>query len=179
MKRTAVILAAVISVACSKEKPADSDAGSGAPSASAPASASASASASAAPARTSATYEGKYTAAPATYYIPTESKDWSGVKQAKEDGTKMIGEGTLSLTVDPTGNVSGTIDSGPASPGIIAGLTVDGALNGTVRPKETGTDGLTGTFVGKVTGDSVEGTMKLANENALLLREAKFSAKKK
>lgn len=183
MKRTAVILATVFLVACPKDKPAESDAASTAPPASASASASAapsgSAASSATPAGAAAAYEGKYTAAPSTYYIPTESKDWTGVKQAKDDGTKMVGDGTLALTVDGTGRVSGTIDSGPASPAVIAGMVVDGALNGTVRPKEGTEDGLTGTLVAKVSGDSIEGTMKLANANASVLREAKLTAKRK
>lgn len=182
MKRLAVILATAWVVACSKDKPAEAtDAGAAPPaaSASAAAPASASASASAKPAGASASYEGKYTAAPATYYIPTESKDWTGVKQAKDDPTKMVGEGTLSLAVDGSGTLSGTIDSGPASPAVIAGTVVEGAMNGHVRPKDAGEDALTGTLVAKVTGDTVEGTIKLSNANASILREAKFSAKKK
>ena len=36
-----------------------------------------------------------------------------------------------------------------------------------------------GSLVGKMAGDSIEGTMKLADHNASVLRDVKFTAKKK
>ena len=180
MKRAALILATAFLAACPKEKPTESEAGAAPPPASASASAAPQASASAAPAAAApASYAGTYSAAPGTLSLPTDDKEYKGVKQAKEDGTKYVGDGAFSLTVDPAGRVTGTIDSGPAAPALIAGEVVDGALNGTIRRKDVGDEGLTGTILGKVAGGSVEGTMKLADANALVLREAKFTAKKK
>ncbi len=183
MKRSAVIVAALVLVlaACSKDKPAEGDAGSAAPGGSASASAhpAAAASGSAAPAATSASYEGTYTATPGTYHLPTDDKEYKGVKQAKEDGTKLVGDGTFTLTVAGDGQVDGTIDSGPASPAVITGEVVDGTLNGTIRRKDASDEGLTGTISGKVSAGAIEGTMKLADANAGILREAKATAKKK
>ena len=140
----------------------------------------ASASASAGPAKQeAASYEGKYTATPSTLFIPSENKDYTGVKQAKDDETKMVGEGTVSLTVDGTGRVAGAIDSGPVAPAIVDGVVSDGVLSGTVRRKDATDNGLHGTIAGKVASDGVEATMKLSDANAGILREAKASLKKK
>ncbi|MDF2696193.1 MAG: hypothetical protein K0S65_4576 [Labilithrix sp.] len=79
-------------------------------------------------------------------YIP-QAKDWASVKQAKDDPTKHVGEGALSLAVDGDGKVTGTIDSGPAGPGVIDGSVIDGELRGVVRRKDPKDEGLTGTFL--------------------------------
>lgn len=126
-----------------------------------------------------AAYEGKYTATPGALYIPSENKDYTGVKQAKDDGTKMVGDGTLSLAVDGTGKVTGTIDSGPAQGSLVDGTVEGDKLTGTVRVKSPNTDGLHGSLLGKVGGDGIEGTMTLADSNASVLRDVKFSASKK
>lgn len=176
MKRLVVTTLALALAACSKDKPAATDtAASSSPSASAAAPA---APASAPPAGP-VSYAGTYAASPSSLYIPSEDKDYANVKQAKDDGSKMVGEGKLTLTVEPDGKVAGAVESGPAAPAVIDGRADDGAITGTVRRKEPGDDGLTGSFVGKIAGDAVEGTMQLSDANASVLREAKVSAKKK
>lgn len=139
--------------------------------------ASAPASASAAPEVAGASFEGTYTAAPSSLFIP-EGKEYASVKQAKDDPTKHVGEGKLALTSDAQGFVRGTIDSGPAAPALVEGTLSEGVLKGSVRRKDPSDDGLTGTLVGKVSGDALEGTMTLSNANASILRQAKFTAKK-
>ena len=53
--------------------------------------------------------------------------------------------------------------------------TSDGTtLTATVRRKDPADEGLTGTLEAKVAGDTVEGTMKLAESNAAVVRVAKF-----
>jgi hypothetical protein len=116
---------------------------------------------------------------PGTLYIPSENKEYAGVKQAKDDGTKMVGDGTLTLDVDATGRVTGTFESGPAQGSLLDGTVADGSVAGTVRVKSAGEDGLHGSLVGKMTGDAIEGTMTLADHNASVLRDVKFTAKKK
>lgn len=155
--------------------------GSAAPPASGAASGSASASASAAPASAApaASYEGKYTATPGTLHIPSDNKDYTGVKQAKDDGTKMVGDGTMTLAVDGNGRVTGTFENGPAQGSVVDGSVSDGKIAGTVRVKNAADDGLHGSLVGKMTGDAIEGTMTLADHNASVLRDVKFTAKKK
>jgi hypothetical protein len=168
---------------CPKEDPPKPDAS--AP----PASSSISPQASAAPAAdasaagagavAAASYDGKYTATPGTLHIPSDNKDYTGVKQSKDEGTKMVGDGTMTLSVDGSGRVTGTFESGPAQGSVVDGTIADGNVSGTVRVKDPGADGLHGSLVGKMAGDSIEGTMKLADSNASVLRDVKFTAKKK
>jgi hypothetical protein len=125
-----------------------------------------------------ASYGGTYSVAPASYYIP-EAKDYASVKQAKDDPSKHVGEGTLTLAVESDGRVTGTVDSGPAGPSVIDGRLFDGEIRGTVRRKEPKDQGLTGTLLGKQSGDAVEGKLSLSEANAAIVREGKFSLKKK
>jgi hypothetical protein len=143
-----------------------------------PVTATASASASAAPVGEAASYAGSYTLAPAALHIP-ESKDYAHVKQAKDDPSKLVGPGTLSLTVGADGRVRGEIDSGPASPSEIDGSLVDGEVRGIVRRKTPSDNGLTGTLVAKLAGEQGEGKLSLAEGNAALLREGAFTLKRK
>ena len=75
--------------------------------------------------------------------------------------------------------VTGTIDSGPAAPGVVDGRVIDGELRGNVRRKDPADSGLTGTLVATQTGGAVEGTLSLAESNAAIVREGKLSLKKK
>ena len=129
------------------------------------------------PAGDAATYSGKYSVSPASYYIPT-SKDWSSVKQAKDDPTKHVGDGTLTLVVDGEGKVTGTIDSGPAGPAVIEGSVIDGEPRGFIRRKDPGDQGLTGTFTAMASGNTAEGKLSLAEASAAIVREGKFSLEK-
>jgi len=175
--------------ACSKEKATTepvADAEARRPPAASAADASPSAASSGAPgtspeparAGAAASYAGTYTAAPASLHIP-EHKDYAGVKQAKDDPSKLVGEGNLSLAVDGHGILSGTIDTGPVAPALVEGVVSGGALSGTVRRKEATDDGLTGSIVGKIVGGGLEATMRLADANAASIREAKVTAKQK
>lgn len=128
--------------------------------------------------RQAASYEGTYTLAPATMYIP-ETKDYARVKQAPDDPQKHVGEGTLALEVDADGVLTGTIDSGPAAPAIVEGRLIDGELRGNVRRKDPADHGLTGTLIAKPTGGAVEGELALAESSAAIVRDGKLSLKKK
>jgi hypothetical protein len=179
MTRGSVIACVLVLAGCPKDDPPKAEAGAAGPSSSISPQASASASASAAPSGGAASYEGTYTATPGVLYIPSESKEYSGVKQAKDEGTKMVGDGALTLAVDGSGRMTGTFESGPAEGSIVDGTVADGNVSGTVRVKTAGKDGLHGSLVGKMAGDAIEGTMKLADHNASVLRDVKFTAKKK
>jgi hypothetical protein len=183
MTRQTLLALAVLLTGCPKDDPPKADAAAPIASASSSispqASAAPSASAASKPVGGAAKYDGKYTATPAALYIPSDNKDYTGVKQAKDEGTKMVGDGTLTLDVDGEGRVTGTFESGPAQGSLVDGTVADGNVSGTVRVKTAGEDGLHGSLVGKMAGDAIEGTMKLADSNASVLRDVKFSAKKK
>jgi hypothetical protein len=110
-------------------------------------------------------------------YVPTD-KDWSSVK-FKNDDSKHLGEGEITLSVDPSGRVSGSTESGPLGASVIEGTSTGNALAATIRRKEALDEGLTGTLVATVSGDALTGTMKLSEWNAAVVREAKLEAKKK
>jgi hypothetical protein len=126
------------------------------------------------PAGAATSWSVSYTVTTAPLYIP-EHKDWSGTKQFKSDESKHVGEGKLSLTVDPTGRVSGTSEGGPLGNAILDGSVEGSAVHATVRRKDPTDDGLTGTLIGTLSGDKLEGTMKLAEANAAFVREAKLT----
>jgi hypothetical protein len=143
-----------------------------------PASAAAPASAAPSPPGAASTYAGTYTLAPATYHI-AEGKDYAHVKQAKDEPSKLVGNGSLKLSVDPQGRVTGEIDSGPASPAVIDGTLINGEIRGNVRRKTPSDDGLTGTIVAKVDGTNVSGKLVLAEANAAIVRDGPVTLTRK
>lgn len=131
----------------------------------------------AAPAGKTRSFAGKYTLTTGTMYVPTD-KDWSSVK-FKNDDSKLLGEGDIVLSVDPTGRVSGATESGPLGASVLEGRSDGGALAATVRRKDALDEGLTGTLVATISGDELAGTMKLSEWNAAVVRVAKLEAKTK
>lgn len=125
-----------------------------------------------------ASWGGTYTLAAGTLSIPTDNKDYNGVKQVKDDPSKMMGDGKIELAVAPDGKVTGTIEGG-AGPAVIDGSVVDTEIRGNVRRKDPKDDGLTGTLTAKIGGDTAEGKLSLAEANAAIVREAKVLLKKK
>ena len=123
-----------------------------------------------------AAFTGKYTVATGTMYVP-DAKDWSSVK-FKNDDSKLLGDGELSLAIDSAGGVTGTSEGGPLGAAIIEGKSDGKMLAATIRRKDPGDDGLTGTLLATVDGSKVDGTMKLAEFNAAVVRTATFSVTK-
>src|SRR5438045_1958888 len=105
-------------------------------------------------ASTGAAYTGKYTVALGAMYVP-DNKDWSSVK-FKNDETKLLGDGEMSIAIDPSGRVSGGTEAGPLGASVIEGTSQAGNIAATIRRKDPTDDGLTGTLVGKVTADAIE-----------------------
>jgi hypothetical protein len=122
-------------------------------------------------------YAGKYTVSAGSMYVP-ENKDWASVK-FKNDESKMLGEGELTIAVDGSGRVSGGSEAGPLGACVLDGTSDGTTLTATVRRKDPSDEGLTGTLQAKVAGDAIEGTMNLAESNAAVVRFARFQAKKK
>jgi hypothetical protein len=147
------------------------------PSAAPMGSASSAASAAAAPAGPK-TFEGKYTAAAGSLYVP-DASDYAGFKFRGEDAATSLGEGTLSLVVDDkTGQVTGTGD------GAFGPIVVSGARNGDTVTfsfwrKDPSDQGPTGTGQATVSGDRIEGSLRASPATANVLREAPFTLSKK
>ena len=130
-----------------------------------------------APSMKTVNYAGKYTVTAGKMYVP-DQKDWSSVK-FKNDETKMLGDGEIALTVDGQGRVSGSTEAGPLGASVLQGISDGTTLTATVRRKDPSDEGLTGTLVAKIAGDALDGTMRLAEANAAVVREAKVDAKAK
>ena len=122
-------------------------------------------------------FAGKYTVSAGSMYVP-EAKDWASVK-FKNDDSKMLGEGELTIAVDGNGRVSGGSEAGPLGGSVLDGKSDGTTLTATVRRKAPSDEGLTGTLQAKVAGDTIEGTMNLAESNAAVVRFARFQATKK
>ena len=128
-------------------------------------------------ARASTSFSGKYTVTVGSLYIP-EGKDWSSVK-FKNDDRQFLGEGEMRLSVDPSGRVSGSTESGPLGASVLEGASDGKTLSATIRRKDPADEGLTGTLFAKVDGDKLEGSMNLAEANASVVRLGTFTATKK
>ena len=119
-------------------------------------------------------FHATYTIVPGTLYVPN-SAGWSGVK-FKNDPSRMLGDGTLTLTVDTGGRISGVSEGGPLGNTIIEGTAAGSTLLATIRRKDPSDMGLTGTLVATVAGKKLQGTMKLSESNAAVVREAAITA---
>jgi hypothetical protein len=183
MKSSLISFALVALVACNDKSSGDAPA----PSASVPvvsASASASTVASApspsasAPSTASASsWTGSYKSAGASLYVPTQ-KPFDVVKWRGDDAGGGVGDGTLDLAVDATGQVSGT-GTGALGAVLVSGMYADGELTASLARKDPSDGGFTGTAVGKLAGDKIEGTIHLSLPNATSLRTATFTLSKK
>lgn len=172
-----VVVACVLLAGCPKKEPPGGDGSNANANGAADAAADASALDASADAKpVPVTYKGKYTVTAGTMYVPKE-KDWASVK-FKNDETKMLGDGEMTVTIDPSGRVSGTTESGPLGSSILDGQSDGGRVTASIRRKDPSDEGLTGTLVATVSGDTLSGTMNLAESNAAVVRVATLEAKK-
>ncbi|HEY5240114.1 MAG TPA: hypothetical protein VIJ22_01555 [Polyangiaceae bacterium] len=117
-------------------------------------------------------WRGTYKSVASTLAAPPDGKKthWSDTQT-----TAGIGDGALALTVDgATGHVSGTVD-GPLGPAMMDGVVTDGKLAATLRRKDPTDQGFTGTILGSIAGDHLEGTMNVSIGLANALRTATFT----
>lgn len=117
-------------------------------------------------------WHGSYKSSSGELYIPP---DWKSVRWNVKESGAGIGEGAITLSVDPAGGRAlGTLD-GPLGPAVIDGLASEGKVTATVVRKDPSDQGFTGTLVGAISGDHVEGTMNLAQGEANAVRKATFA----
>lgn len=121
-------------------------------------------------------FAGSYTMAVGTMYVP-DDPEFKTVR-FKNDETKMLGPGKLSLAISPSGRVSGESEGGPLGAAIVEGRIDGDQFAASIHRKDANDEGLTGTLVGTRKGDTLEGTMNLSEWNATVVREAKFTAQR-
>jgi hypothetical protein len=183
MQATAVgvVLVAFAASGCSKPDAtasggsATTAAGSGSTAASGAASAKPAAAASAPSVATPAAWSGKYAATSGSMYVP-DGGEWSGVKFRGDDASTGLGEGTLDVTIDPSGRAHGKLE-GPLGPARVDGVLAGDELTASLVPAEA--QGFAGTLVGHADGAKIAGTMRLSSrETANVLRTASFTLNK-
>jgi hypothetical protein len=150
---------------------------SAAPSAIAPAASASAAPSASAQASEKSAWSGTYKSALGTVTLPV-GKTYEGASWKNDDGAAGVGEGTISIDVDDAGIVSGS-GQGVLGAFVIDGVVKDGQLSAKITRKDPSDRGFTGTVVGKVAGDRIEGTMSLALPEASGVRKATFSLAKK
>jgi hypothetical protein len=105
-----------------------------------------------------------------TLYLPPELK----VSWKPSETNAGIGEGTVSMTVDPSnGRLRGDLD-GPLGPAALVGLAADGKLTATVARKDPRDRGFAGTMVGTLGTDRGEGTLNVSLAEGGAIRSATF-----
>jgi len=173
VRRDAAVLLAVVAAGCSHGDATPTSAGASAASAPPAVSSTASAAApvpSAAPIST--TWSGHYTATHGALFVP-DGKEWAGVKFRGDDASTALGDGTLMLTIEPSGHARGTLD------GALGSLAVEGVLKGdeltaSLRPSDPAT-GFTGTAVGTRDAAKIAGTMRVSTPTGDVIRAASFA----
>jgi hypothetical protein len=172
-------------VACEKPAPPGEPSDAGAHAVTPSASASAVAASSIAPPASAAsaasgTWSGTYKSVAGSLYYPTDApngKEWKDMKWQGDDASVGLGEGAMSVAIDGAGRVTGTAE-GPLGPVTLNGMLEKDQLTARVDRKDSDR-GLTGTAIGKVAGDKLEGTMRLSLAEANVFRAATFTLTKK
>jgi len=123
------------------------------------------------PSAAPATWRGTYRSVASTLYVPPELK----VTWKPSETSAGLGDGTLSMTVDPgTGRVQGELE-GPLGPAILTGLATDGKLTAKIARRDPQDRGFAGTMIGTLVADRGEGTMSLSPAEGGALRSATFA----
>jgi hypothetical protein len=118
-----------------------------------------------------AVWRGSYTSAPGTMYVPPT---WKNLQWKGAETSAGIGEGAMTLAIDPaSGRVAGTLE-GPLGPATVDGLAGDGKVTASVRRRDPGDHGFTGTLVGSVASAHATGNMNLSLAEASAIRTATF-----
>jgi hypothetical protein len=118
------------------------------------------------------TWSGHYTAAAGPFYVP-DGGEWAGVRFRGEDASVGLGEGTLRVTVDSSGHVTGTLDGALGALGMNGELAAD-AFSAVIVTTDRA-HGFTGTAVGTVEGNHIAGTMRLSLPTGNVIRAASFT----
>jgi hypothetical protein len=171
---SALLLALASSIAACKAKDAP------APSSAAPESAAPSGAANAAPGLANAAaeapkarvFEGTYEAAPGTMFVPREgdvpnAAEWAGTKFRGDDAGVGRGPGTLTLRVEPSGDVAGE-GAGSLGAFTLVGQKLGDRLRGTIRGGAP--EAFHGTFDLAIAGSGASGTAAVSDGEARVVR---------
>jgi hypothetical protein len=112
-----------------------------------------------------------YASAAGTLSLPDELK----VRWKPQDTSSGLGEGPVSLTVDPaSGVVRGTL-GGPLGPARINGTIADGGVSATIVRNDPNDHGYTGVLLARMTPDHIAGNLDVSPGTAGAVRTATFT----
>ncbi|MGH7437503.1 MAG: hypothetical protein ACRENE_17645 [Polyangiaceae bacterium] len=174
MMRSILISLAAVTWACSKAP--SSEAVAEHPDAGATATASLPADASARPTAESpsvgpSSWKGMYASAAGSVSLPDDLK----VHWKPADTSSGLGEGPVSLTVDPAlGVVRGTL-GGPLGPARINGSLSDGGVSATIVRNDPNDHGYVGVLLAHMTPDHIDGNLDVSPGTAGAVRTATFT----
>lgn len=122
------------------------------------------------------TWEGRYDAKKGSVVLPPKIKD--AVRQ-KDDGKQVTGPGTVTLTIEPSGELKGTA-KGALGDATLVGKIEDGMVRASVFPEDPrAPNAMTGILVGELKENVIDGRLRVTGPDAMLVRESPVELKKK
>jgi hypothetical protein len=122
------------------------------------------------------TWEGRYDAKKGSVVLPPKVKD---VVRQKDDGKQATGPGTVTLTIDPSGELKGTA-KGALGDATLVGKVEDGMVRASVFPEDPrAPSAMTGILVGELKENVIAGRIRVTGPDAMLVRESPVELKKK
>lgn len=122
------------------------------------------------------TWEGRYDAKKGSVVLPPKVKD---AERQKDDGKQVAGPGTVTLIIEPSGELKGTA-KGALGNATIGGKFEDGMLRASVFPEDPrAPNAMTGILVGELKENVIHGRIRVTGPDALLVRESPVELKKK
>ncbi|AUX26592.1 uncharacterized protein SOCEGT47_071620 [Sorangium cellulosum] len=108
--------------------------------------------------------------------LPPKVKD---VVRKKDDGKLATGKGTVTLTIEPSGELKGKA-KGALGDASLVGKTEDGMVRASVFPDDPrAPNAMTGILVGKLKGEVIEGELRVTGPDAMLVRESPVTLRKR
>ncbi|WP_437588750.1 hypothetical protein [Sorangium sp. So ce1000] len=122
------------------------------------------------------TWEGRYDAKKGSVVLPPKVKDTA---RQKDDGKQVTGPGTVTLIVEPSGELKGTA-KGALGNATLVGKVEDGMVRASVFPEDPrAPNAMTGILVGELKANVIHGRIRVTGPDALLVRESPVELKKK
>lgn len=113
-------------------------------------------------------WRAKYTSKKGQVVVSQDVKDH--VREA-DDGKRAIGEGTISISIDDTGDIRGKM-TGALGDANITGNADDDTIRCGIFPERSGGDSMAGVLYATVAGAALKGDVRVSGDNGEIVREA-------
>jgi len=123
----------------------------------------------------SGSWIGRYTAKQHKVEVQNEHARENAWQQ--DDGQSNSGKGTIELTLDAQGGISGKL-SGPLGAMIASGELQEGRLAAQLTPQAETPNALAGVLTGRLAEGVIRGSIQASSADSLVVRSATFELKK-